>query len=124
MKNLVKTFAVILGLNLATITSFAADIPNVDRRHDTNPWEVFKSVSQTFHIQNGTFQQMSSVQQEAFFAAAEKMKDKLSTFDSPVTAMKIKHITLAESIFKVVWDSKNPDISIDLNMPVPAPPKN
>lgn len=122
MKNLFKNLAVILGLNLVTLTSFAADIPSADRRHDTNPWEVFKSVAKTYHINNGAFQQMSSEQQEDFFVAAEAMKVKLSQVANPFSDMKIKHISLAESIFKVVWDSKNPNLEIDLNMEVPSSP--
>jgi hypothetical protein len=103
----------------ATSTVFMSLDSNATER---NPWSTFKEVAHKFHTANGQFQNLCSAEQNDFLIATEQIKSRLSSHNNEKANAKLKQISLAESIFKFVWESKPMEVAIDVNMEIPEPP--
>jgi hypothetical protein len=107
MKKLAASFVIILGLSFAGFQSLAAN--NLEKSKisvSENPWEVFKGVIHTYKNSNVEFMYKSEAEQQAFLAAADEMKEKLSEYSDFHAEEKIKRINQAVTIFKYLWDTK------------------
>lgn len=106
-----KLFALTLLIFGAATSIFATE--TVSTKNDVNPWLTFKEVVKSYHVSTGKFQNLTKEEQERFFEAAQIIKTNLQNANEEVALKKSKHITMAESLFRFVWNSKPELVSFE-----------
>ena len=110
MKNLAKSFIIILGLGLISFQSNATEKQNLteqNRVSNENPWEVFKETIYNYKTSNVKFLYTNDADQEAFLEAADIMKQKISERADEHAEQKLKRIEQTITMFKFLWEVKD-----------------
>ncbi|MCP9769973.1 hypothetical protein EGI22_18875 [Lacihabitans sp. LS3-19] len=110
MKNLAKSFIIILGLGLISFQSNATEKQNLSEQNSVtneNPWEVFKETIYNYKTSNVKFLYTNVADQEAFLEAADTMKQKISERADEHAKQKLNRIEQTITMFKFLWEVKD-----------------
>ena len=110
MKKLASSFVIILGLSLLGLQSFASEGRTYGKSISSiteNPWEVFKGVVHTYKTSSVEFIYKSEAERDAFFLAANEIKEIFSENSDIRAEQKIRRIDQTSTVFKYLWDTKD-----------------
>lgn len=85
-----------------------------------NEWQIFNKVVTSYNQSTSKFLTTSATEKEAFFAAADKLKENLGTAETPEMKQWKNSVENTTNVFRFIWESSQNTPELEMpTIPVP-----